>query len=262
MVMKLQILKLMKMIFTIKGEAPVRFGYFIACVLLSIPSLSYAGEWTRLSPTTIAFTGEIEKDELSKFKELYKATDSTLIVDSGGGNMAAALEIGKVLIQNQNLNVVVRDICASSCANYLFLAGHTKTIDHGIVGFHGNWKAMVESDNFKKEGMTIEPVRRATLLAYHKQKVIEETEFLSRAGVAQELFDKTQKENDDGRYDVYLPGPRVFAKYGIKNVTGLQDKDFVNRRPDVKVLYDDDLVEKLEAPAAAPVGQSSRALVR
>ncbi len=217
---------------------------------IAASSHCYAGEWTRVSPTAISFVGQIDKDELSKFQKIYKPSDTTLIVNSTGGNMDAGLAIGKILIENKNLSVVVQVVCASSCANYLFLAGHTKIIDHGIVGFHGDWKAMVQSDNFKKEAVGIEPTLRAKLLAYHLQKVREETEFLLRAGAAQELFDKTQEENDNGLYDVYLPGPKIFDKYGIKNVVGTQDMEIVRSNPQLKVLYDNGPDENVVDPSA------------
>ena len=47
-------------------------------------------------------------------------------------------------------------------------------------------------DIIKKEALEIKPVRRAKLLAFHQQKVVEENEFFARVGVAQKLFDKTQ----------------------------------------------------------------------
>lgn len=152
--------------------------------------------------------------------------------------MDAGLAIGKILIENRGLSVVVKNICASSCANYLFLAGHTKIIDHGVVGFHGNWKAMVQSPNFQRESMQVEPALRADLLAYHKQKVRVETEFFQLAGVSQELFDKTQQENDRGLYDIYLPSLRVFVKSGIRNVEGEQNLDALRTFPGINAFYD------------------------
>ena len=207
-------------------------------IIFASSSICHAGEWTRTSSTTITFHGVIEKGELSRFLAIYRSSDTTLIVDSTGGQMDAALEIGKTLLNNPNLTVVVRGICASSCANYLFLAGQTKVIDHGIVGFHGNWKAMYESEKFRKEAATIQPGPRAKLLAWHRQKVKEESEFLRRAGAAQELFDKTQRENDQGSYDIYLPGPSVFRDYGIRNVIGNQDAAVIQHYSGLKLHYD------------------------
>ncbi len=211
---------------------------FIFIIASTISSLGYAGEWVRISPTAVSFSGQIEKDELSRFLKVYKPTDETLTLNSSGGHMGAALDIGSLLIKNKNLAVVVQGMCASSCANYLFLAGHAKKIDHGIVGFHGNWKAMVATDKFKKEAQSIAPEQRYDILAYHGQKVRQESDFFSKAGVDQSLFDKTQKENDDGLYDIYVPGPNIFEKYGIHDVIGAQDMSVMKEWAGTKVLFD------------------------
>ena len=212
--------------------------FFIAA---TISSLGYAGEWVRISPTAVSFSGQIEKDELSRFLKIYKPTDETLTLNSSGGQMGAALDIGSLLIKNKNLTVVVQGICASSCANYLFLAGRTKKIDRGIVGFHGNWKAMVATDKFKKEAQSIVPEQRYNILAYHQQKVRQESDFFSRAGVDQSIFDKTQRENDEGLYDIYVPGPKTFEKYGIHGVAGAQDMSVMKEWVGTKVLFDNGL---------------------
>jgi hypothetical protein len=221
-------------------QIPQRFGLRIALILsmkkntlviLQVAVLSLfawwspcqAGEWTRTGPTTISFTGTIEIDELSRFKDIYKPTDETIFLNSTGGRMDAALDIGKVLVENKKLTAVVQGLCASSCANYLFLAAKNKNIDHGIVGFHGNWKAMVKRKAFRDRVACLVPDERAKVLAFHLPRVKEETEFLAKTGASQELFDRTQRENDNGVYDIYAPGRKQFEKYGIHNVVGAQN---------------------------------------
>jgi len=212
------------------------FAFFLV-ILLS--SLSHAGEWVRNSDSSISFSGEIEKDELSRFLAIYKSTDRTLVLSSSGGNNQSALKIAEILIENKNLTVVVRGMCASSCANYLFLAGHVKQLDHGVVGFHGSWGAYVASSKFKKEIREVPADAKDRLLKYHMDGAEEEAKFLAKAGVKQELFDRTQKENDDGLYDIYLPGPRALEYYGIHGVRGSQDLSVLNAWPNVKIQYDD-----------------------
>ena len=61
-----------------------------------------------------------------------------IIIGSGGGDVYAGLAIG-YLIHEQQLDVEVLDVCASSCANYLFPAGRNKILNkHSIVIYHGN----------------------------------------------------------------------------------------------------------------------------
>lgn len=205
---------------------------------LMISVVCHAGEWARINGTTISFTGTIEIDELRRFQEIYKPTDEAIILNSGGGRMDAALDIGSLLIKNKKLTAIVRGICASSCANYFFLAAKNKVIDRGIVGFHGNWKTMINKEEFNKHMAELEPDKRVSLLDFHRQHVKKETAFISNIGVSQELFERTQKENDAGLYEVYLPGPSIFKKYGIENVKGYQDLD---RIKGLKLLYDNGL---------------------
>lgn len=225
-------------------------AFFMA--ITAMGSSCLAGEWSRTSPTELTFFGEIQKDELSKFQKIYRPTDQTFVVNSPGGNMDAALSIGQILIANKNLTIVVHGICASSCANYFFVAGNKKIIDHGIVGFHGNWKAMFQSEKFEKEASMIAPELREKLLAFHKERVRDETAFLSKAGVLQDLFDKTQLENDEGIYDIYLPGPTLFERFGIKNVRGAQDLAVVKSYPQAKIYYDSGAAENAPLP---PLGE-------
>ena len=61
-----------------------------------------------------------------------------LYVGSGGGDGYAGLAIGELVYAYQ-LDVHVEDLCASSCANYIFPAGKRKTLGHSaIVMYHGN----------------------------------------------------------------------------------------------------------------------------
>lgn len=63
----------------------------------------------------------------------------SLVVRSGGGEAQAGLEIAEKL-QSNNIHVYIYDICASSCANYLFaMARHRHILDEAIVLFHGGY---------------------------------------------------------------------------------------------------------------------------
>lgn len=61
-----------------------------------------------------------------------------IVIKSGGGNTFAGLAIGK-LTRAYQLDVSVKDLCASSCANYIFPAGKRKSLSEAaIVMYHGN----------------------------------------------------------------------------------------------------------------------------
>lgn len=96
------------------------------------PKISQSGAW-------IIFDGPISRASGERFREF--ATDRTLSglsINSGGGDVEAALEIGQ-LVRDRNLEVRVRTWCMSSCANYIFTSGTRKTIEPGaVVGWHGS----------------------------------------------------------------------------------------------------------------------------
>jgi hypothetical protein len=85
-------------------------------------------------------SGEIYEGDFEKFsKSISEGNVSFAILNSVGGNALEAMRIASVM-SDMKLNTVVSDICASSCANYLFLAGNKKIImQHGVVIWHGSY---------------------------------------------------------------------------------------------------------------------------
>lgn len=199
----------------------------VFCVL-SIASTGFAGTWTRVSQNTISLSGPIAAEEYRKFQAIFRPSDKTLIVNSQGGNVEAGVKIGNTIFENK-MDIVVRGMCASSCANYLFTAGKRKMIENGFVGFHGNWKAWVGTDDYWDEIINNTPSgpRRREKVNYINKVVKDETEFLLKVGVSQDLFAKTQMESDKGKYAIYLPTIKTFKKYGIKSVEGVQNIEFL-----------------------------------
>ena len=60
-----------------------------------------------------------------------------VVISGQGGELRPAIEIGSK-IGDAKLDVVVGDICASSCAQFLFVAGKRKImLTGGVVLFHG-----------------------------------------------------------------------------------------------------------------------------
>ena len=78
-------------------------------------------------------------DRVEKFKRLYQPGDR-LLVNSNGGSLYAGIEMGN-FIHQKRMTVEVVDLCISSCANYIFLAGETKVLNkNALVVFHGGPK--------------------------------------------------------------------------------------------------------------------------
>ena len=87
---------------------------------------------------TIYFNGLLTPDNASRLiNEMNQAETRVLRVSSGGGYVDAALDIAEQIVSRQ-LDIEISSLCASSCANYLFVAGNKKYILPGaIVIWHG-----------------------------------------------------------------------------------------------------------------------------
>ncbi|HAY21355.1 MAG TPA: hypothetical protein DCY27_04155 [Desulfobacterales bacterium] len=106
--------------------------------------------------TAITYEGNLSEKNIDLFLEMAKGRKiETLVINSGGGDITAGMELGSWVFKG-NIDVVVEGICMSSCANYVFTAGHHKTITNGsIVGWHGNaLQESGKSDNDVREAVT------------------------------------------------------------------------------------------------------------
>ena len=60
-----------------------------------------------------------------------------LVINSIGGDMFAAMAIGR-LLQKNGIDIEVKDFCGSSCANYIFPSGKRKLLNEtSLIGYHG-----------------------------------------------------------------------------------------------------------------------------
>jgi len=197
----------------------------------------YAGTWTRTDRTTITFEGGIDSDEYTRFEKVFDREVETLIVNSGGGETMAAIKIAKKIYE-QKIDVIVRETCLSSCANYIFTAGRRRIIDNVIVGFHGNMQAcfggskLPEFEQMLKDAGYTKRQIKATLKRF-KKNFKTEKKFLEELGVDQELFEISctdDKGMGDGQvYHLLLPLPQTFERFGIFGVEGEQSQDVINR---------------------------------
>lgn len=89
----------------------------------------------------VYYLGEVSPESFVKLKHKIDTSiflPKKILIGSQGGDVYAGLAIG-YLIHAQQLDVEVLDLCASSCANYLFPAGRKKILNkHSIVMYHGN----------------------------------------------------------------------------------------------------------------------------
>ncbi len=88
----------------------------------------------------LLFDGEINGESYAKLLDIVQkeGTPKLIYIRSLGGFTDFGLQMGDYIYDN-NVDVRVKDICFSSCGNYIFLAGNKKTIENGaLVGWHGS----------------------------------------------------------------------------------------------------------------------------
>jgi ATP-dependent protease ClpP protease subunit len=192
---------------------------YIFTLLTLVSMRSYAGQWDTAGDENLFFSGPIQANEYEQFAQVFTPKVKYFVVDSDGGDVAAAIKIANV-IADHDITVVVNGACISSCANYFFTAGKKKIIRQGFVAFHGDWKAWKENpESDYKSGLARQaPEKREALIRKMDQTIEAEQQYLKKVGVSQALFDKTEIESDRHDYDLFLPSLETFEKYGIKNI--------------------------------------------
>jgi hypothetical protein len=113
-------------------------GVIILSLILT-PAHAFCSEATssEAESSVLILKGEINRNLYEYYNAKISKNIKKIIVTSLGGDVKYGIYIGKD-IYDRNLDVVVRDYCFSSCANYIFLAGRKKTIEkNSIIGFHG-----------------------------------------------------------------------------------------------------------------------------
>jgi len=110
---------------------------------------------------TVTFAGKITAENIERFLAAVKGKNvSELIIASSGGEINAGMKMGEWVFDN-GVDIVVERMCMSSCANYVFTAGHRKTINsNSIVAWHGSI--------LQERGLSDEDVRKAVHDSYGK----------------------------------------------------------------------------------------------
>src|SRR6202000_415715 len=113
-----------------------------------------------LSSSEIEFNGKTTPERVDAFIAAHEPLGAEIhVVDltSTGGEVSSAIRLAQWIHKN-SLDVRVRLICISSCANYLFPAGRAKTIDpHALVIWHGS----AEQKNFREAQASYEELLAA-----------------------------------------------------------------------------------------------------
>ena len=108
--------------------------------------------------------GQIDQNMANKFASLDLATANTVVITSSGGNSLPALEISQMIVKH-GLNVEARDVCASACASYIFVAGNGRTVaPNTLLAFHSGSAAFLDLyDRVPEDLEEVEPGERLLL---------------------------------------------------------------------------------------------------
>ncbi|RUO42191.1 hypothetical protein CWE22_08605 [Pseudidiomarina aestuarii] len=113
----------------------------------------------------LVYRSGISKEANQALFEAYEnAADKPerLLVSSRGGEIGLGLELGN-WVKDNNLDVEVMDVCASSCANYIFPAAKTKYLrKDSVLLWHGSaWQEVWGLDEEAEKGFHeyLDPMR-------------------------------------------------------------------------------------------------------
>jgi hypothetical protein len=166
------------------------------------------GIWTKTSPDTLEFDGEIWAGTETAFLEIVTPETRRLVVRSGGGDSFVALSVANYILDH-HLNLEVKEYCYSSCANYWFTAANKKVIPQGaVLGFHGDPLTSLQYQE------NIEP---AMLDDIHKFDIKAQV-FYKKIGLHPSLFSHSVAFTNANPVGLWAPSPKELECAGVKNL--------------------------------------------
>jgi hypothetical protein len=170
------------------------------------------GIWTKNSPDTLEFDGEIWAGTEIAFLEIVTPEIKRIVVRSGGGDSFVALTVANYIFDHR-LDLEVRDHCHSSCANYWFTAAHNKIVQKGAaVGFHGDPYSSLQVQRRTGEHITESDLREVE--SFH---VLAQT-FYKRIGLNPAIFAYSIKFTQTNNVNLWNPNPQELGCAGVKNL--------------------------------------------
>lgn len=168
-------------------------------------------EIKKINSNAIYFEGYIQDGDDRKLTNLMDRSVKKLIIKSYGGEVTASIKLA-LLIHENNLSIKVEDVCASSCANYVFLAGKQKLVPRGsFVGFHGD----PLSSGLKKNKAS-----RKSLAQMNYEREVDKLEksFNSLIQVDRRIFTHSIDFTRTNKVSLWSPSPRELSCLGVKNL--------------------------------------------
>lgn len=119
----------------------VSFLSFFATAMLSCANAAEISHEATPAGDVISLSGPINRADVASFEKLAdRYANATVVLNSEGGLLMPALEIGKIIrARGYTTAVAAKNTCASSCA-LIWLAGKTRALHRdGRVGFHASY---------------------------------------------------------------------------------------------------------------------------
>jgi hypothetical protein len=137
---------------------------------------------TQIDALTWQLSGTINQGHFEEFSARLGSSARILVVNSGGGDTTETRKIAR-LIRERSLDIVVDGICASSCANYLFIAARNKTVlPESLVAFHGG-------DSYAISSMPENALKHVRwYMAVHEEILKNDSQSASRAADELEFY--------------------------------------------------------------------------
>ena len=178
-----------------------------------------------ISENTLILRGVITTQTASDFHQaLTGHRIHTVQLDSGGGDVASAIQIARE-IHERGIDVEVVGGCFSSCANYIFPAGKTKTISGlGIVAWHGNIHHLLY---LHEKGRSLIPKESLDSL---KKIALLEKDFFTSISVDQFICWVGKIEPFNAK-NFYFMGPSDMERFGLHDVRVRSDYEKTDLSP-------------------------------
>lgn len=176
------------------------------------------------------YHGEISAENNARFFDDFDGRPvRRLVIRSGGGDVAAAIELAE-WVHARGLDITVEDRCLSACANYVFPAARRKEIRAGaVVAWHGNYHHL-EATGLWRDDVALRMQRdgedEASATRYVRAQVERlvalERAFFARIGVDQRVC-WIGKMPPYSVPDYYFLSVADMARFGITGVTAPAD---------------------------------------
>lgn len=152
-------------------------------------------------------------------KTINKNNIKILSINSMGGDVSSAIKIGEALFE-KGIDVSVRTVCASACANYIFPAGKKKYVNkESFLLWHGSVHSPI--DEFAIQGNEKLSKQSFSELYYFKKIKNDEINFYKKINVSYKLPICPQLQKD---YHKKFPekwfsySPSALNEFGVKHI--------------------------------------------